>query len=218
MKDGKIVREETAGVIEPVEDGVPDMNPLLCQMGLARSRELDAPDRLRYPLRRAGERGEGKWERISWDEALEEAADAILDAIEEVGPEAIVMEMSPQIAASMPGARFMSTLGGTTLDVESTINDFLTGLQQTFGKFSFAPSIGDTFHCDFILNFHSNPAYTAIPMHHYMTEARYRGAELALISPDVNPSHGHMDYHVRFATAQTPPWPWRCARSSSPRG
>jgi DMSO reductase family type II enzyme molybdopterin subunit len=196
VKDGRIVREETAGVIEPVEPGVPDMNPLLCQKGLAWSRELDAPDRLRHPLRRVGERGEGRWERISWDEALSEVADAILDAIDEVGPESVVMEMSPEISASVPGSRFMTILGGQRFDVDATINDFLTGLQQTFGKFSFSPSIDDTFHCDCILIWHSNPAHTQIAQFHYMVEARYRGAELALISTDVSPSHSHVDYHV----------------------
>ncbi len=196
VKDGKVVREEAAGVIEPVEDGVPDMNPLLCQRGLAWSRELYAPDRIRFPLRRTGERGEACWERISWDEALGELSDAILDAIEEIGPQAVVMEMSPELAASTPGSRFMGVLGGTSLDVDATINDFITGLQQTFGKFSFSPSIDDGFHSEFSLVFHSNPAHTMIPMFHYMTEARYRGKELALVSPDVSPSHSHVDYHV----------------------
>jgi DMSO reductase family type II enzyme molybdopterin subunit len=195
-KDGRVVREEVAGVIEPVEDGVPDMNPLLCQRGLAWSRELYAPDRIRYPLRRVGERGEGRWERISWDEALRETADAILDAIEEIGPQSVVMEMSPELAASTPGSRFMGTLGGTNFDVDGTINDFVTGLQQTFGKFSLSPSIDDGFHSEFSLVFHSNPAHTMIPMFHYWTEARYRGKELALVSPDVSPSHVHADYHV----------------------
>jgi anaerobic selenocysteine-containing dehydrogenase len=196
VKDGKVVREETAGVIEPVEEGVPDMNPLLCQRGLAWSRELYAPDRIRFPLRRAGERGEGRWERISWEEALAETADAILDAIEEIGPQSVVMEMSPELAASTPGSRFMGALGGTSLDVDATINDFVSGLQLTFGKFSFSPSIDDSFHSEFSLVFHSNPAHTLIPMFHYMTEARYRGKELALVSPDVSPSHSHVDYHV----------------------
>jgi DMSO reductase family type II enzyme molybdopterin subunit len=196
VKDGKVVREETAGVIEPVEPGVPDMNPLLCQKGLAWSQELYAPDRLQYPLRRTGERGEGRWERISWDEALEETADAILDACEEIGPESVVMEMSPEIGASVPASRFMGALGGVSFDVDATINDFITGLQQTFGKFSFSWSIDDTFHSDCILIWHSNPAHTGIGGFHYLTEARYRGAEIVLISTDVSPSHSHVDYHV----------------------
>src|SRR3990172_5451066 len=81
-KDGKVVFEEAAGV--------PDMNPMICQKGLAWSRQEDAPDRILHPLRRAGARGEGRWKRISWDDALAETADAILDAIAEVGPEALV--------------------------------------------------------------------------------------------------------------------------------
>jgi anaerobic selenocysteine-containing dehydrogenase len=175
VKDGKVVREEAAGVLETVEPGVPDMNPLVCQKGLAWSLEHDAADRLRYPLRRAGERGEGRWERISWDEALGETADAIVDAIEESGPDSVLMEMGTSISALPPSSRFMGILGGTVL-------------QQTFGKFSFTPSVDDTFHCDCIVFWHCNPAHTQISTFHYYVEARYRGAELVLISTDVSPS------------------------------
>jgi DMSO reductase family type II enzyme molybdopterin subunit len=196
IKDGEVVREEAAGVLETAEPGVPDMNPLVCQKGLAWSRELRGPERLLHPMRRAGERGEGRWERITWDEALGEVADAMLDAIEEVGPESIVMEMTPQIAAVPASSRFMRTLGGTVLDVDATINDFFTGHQQVFGKFSFAASVDDGFHSELILIWHSNPAHTMIPSFHYLVEARYRGAEVALVSTDVSPSHSHVDYHL----------------------
>jgi anaerobic selenocysteine-containing dehydrogenase len=196
VKDGKVVREEAAGVVPTVEAGVPDMNPMICQKGLAWSVEQDAEDRIPTPMRRAGERGEGRWQRISWDEALREVADAMIDAIEDVGPEAVVMEMSPEIAATQPSSRFMNALGGQVLDVDATINDFFSGYQQTFGKFSFTASIDDNFHCDLILIWHSNPAHTLIPAYHYNCEARYRGAEVALISTDVSPSHCHVDYHV----------------------
>ena len=196
VKDGRVVREEAAGVREQVEPGVPDMNPMICQKGLAWSLEMEAPDRIKYPLRRVGERGEGRWERISWDEALSETADAMLDAIEEIGPESLVHEVSPQIAVSGPASRFMNILGGQVLDVNATINDFHTGYQQTFGKSSFTHSSDDTFHSDVILIWHSNPAYTNLPWFHYMTEARYHGAEVILISTDVSPSHSHVDYHI----------------------
>jgi thiosulfate reductase/polysulfide reductase chain A len=48
---------------------------------------LNAPDRLKYPLKRKGARGEGKWERITWDEALETMARTIMDIREKYGPE-----------------------------------------------------------------------------------------------------------------------------------
>jgi anaerobic selenocysteine-containing dehydrogenase len=38
---------------------------------------LYAPDRLQYPMKRVGERGEGRWKRISWDEALTTIADKL---------------------------------------------------------------------------------------------------------------------------------------------
>ncbi|NMA67801.1 MAG: molybdopterin-dependent oxidoreductase [Desulfitobacterium sp.] len=47
------------------------------------------PDRLNYPLKRVGERGEGKWERISWDQAMDEIAEKLLKIREEFGPEAV---------------------------------------------------------------------------------------------------------------------------------
>jgi anaerobic selenocysteine-containing dehydrogenase len=48
------------------------------------------PNRLLYPMRRTGARGEGKWARVSWDEALEEMAERLAQVRQKYGPEAIV--------------------------------------------------------------------------------------------------------------------------------
>ncbi|MFH2044687.1 MAG: molybdopterin-dependent oxidoreductase [Pseudomonadota bacterium] len=45
-----------------------------CKKGLAAAELIYHKDRLRYPLKRVGKRGEGKWERIAWDEAMEDIA------------------------------------------------------------------------------------------------------------------------------------------------
>ncbi|MEK7248733.1 MAG: molybdopterin-dependent oxidoreductase, partial [Chloroflexota bacterium] len=91
-KDGIVWREEQAAVYPQIEEGVPDMNPRGCQKGACFSRVMYGAERLKYPLKRAGERGEGKWQRLSWDQALTEVADAMLDAVEESGPETIIYE------------------------------------------------------------------------------------------------------------------------------
>ena len=49
------------------------------------------PYRLKYPLKRAGEKGEGKWKRISWDEALDTIAQKMKEAIEKYGPFSIAI-------------------------------------------------------------------------------------------------------------------------------
>jgi len=194
--NGQILREEQAATFETVEEGVPDFNPMGCNKGACWSQQLYQGDRLLYPMRRAGKRGEGKWERISWDQALEQIADAMLDAIRKDGPESIVREGTPEVAAVLPTDRFFHIIGGRMLDLHPSFNDFSIGLHETFGKWNPVSSADDWFHSEFIMIWHMNPAFTRIPFYHFMLEARYHGAEVVSISPDLNASHMHSDYHV----------------------
>jgi anaerobic selenocysteine-containing dehydrogenase len=73
-------------------EGDPD-SPLnrgtICAKGLAQIEKLNHPDRLKYPMKRTGERGEGKWNRISWDEALGTITEKISEIIKGDGPRTI---------------------------------------------------------------------------------------------------------------------------------
>ena len=60
-----------------------------CFKGRVSADRLTHPDRLRHPLKRAGERGEGKWERISWDQALDETAENLNRIKEKHGARAV---------------------------------------------------------------------------------------------------------------------------------
>ena len=64
VKDGRVIKVEG-------DPSSPTTRGVLCAKGLASVSLLYHPERLHHPLKRAGERGEGRWERISWDEALE---------------------------------------------------------------------------------------------------------------------------------------------------
>ncbi|HNM77635.1 MAG TPA: molybdopterin-dependent oxidoreductase, partial [Tepidiformaceae bacterium] len=189
-RGGEIMFEEPAAVFDQIQEGVPDMNPMACQKGSAWSAQLDSPDRLLYPMRRKGERGAGEWERISWDEALEEVADAVIEAIDYEGPESVVFEETVEggLLAQAAYLRFAGLIGATTLDANGLINDFPAGHHITFGKFSCASSVDDTFHSELILIWHSNPSYTSIPYAHFITEARYHGSRVVCIAPDYSPS------------------------------
>ena len=72
----------------------------ICPKGVASPEFLDHPDRLLYPLRRVGERGENQWERISWDEALDEMTERLSSIKQESGapPEWSVDGESQQVA------------------------------------------------------------------------------------------------------------------------
>ena len=57
----------------------PTSRGYICPKGAASFELLYHPDRVLHPLRRKGKRGENKWERISWDEALDEMADKLAE-------------------------------------------------------------------------------------------------------------------------------------------
>lgn len=196
VRDGVVWREEQAGSFRTIEEGVPDFNPMGCQKGACWSQSLYGPDRLLYPLKRVGERGEGKWQRVSWDDALADIADAIVDAIETPGPHTVVHEGTPEYATVGPTGRFFNTIGGRGIDAQGSFNDFSIGLYETYGKFSPVSSADDWFHSELVLIWHMNPVFTRIPFYHFIAEARYNGAEVVNISPDINASHTHADYQV----------------------
>jgi anaerobic selenocysteine-containing dehydrogenase len=54
-----------------------------CAKGPATINQVNDPERILYPLRRAGKRGEGKWERVSWDEVLDDLGERIRKALQE---------------------------------------------------------------------------------------------------------------------------------------
>ena len=72
-KNGVVMREEQSKDT-PKLNGIPEYNPRGCNKGDCASDYIYSPHRIKYPLIRVGERGEGKWRRVSWDEALEYAA------------------------------------------------------------------------------------------------------------------------------------------------
>ena len=86
IKDGKLVKIE----------GDPD-HPMnqgrLCARALAMTQYVDHPDRLRYPVKRTGKRGEGKWLRITWAEAFDLIEEKMNTIREEHGPESMVFNV-----------------------------------------------------------------------------------------------------------------------------
>lgn len=87
VKDGRIVRIET----DPTEDGEHNRGIRACLRGRSMRQYVYSPDRIKYPMRRipGTARGEGKFERISWDEALDTVAKEWLRVLDTYGPEAV---------------------------------------------------------------------------------------------------------------------------------
>ncbi|MBW1801453.1 MAG: molybdopterin-dependent oxidoreductase [Deltaproteobacteria bacterium] len=83
VKDGKLIKVEG-------DERHPWNQGRSCPRVLALTQYMYHPDRLTYPLKRVGERGEGKFERISWDEAFDTVESKLKAIREESGPESVI--------------------------------------------------------------------------------------------------------------------------------
>ena len=129
VKNGVPMREEQVSEY-PQLPGIPDMNPRGCQKGAVYCSWVKQPDFLKYPLKRVGERGERKWKRISWDEALTEIADKMIDTTLQRGPGNICIPKRPFAVISNTGyTRLANLLGGIKPDVSSMTGDLYPGIQ-----------------------------------------------------------------------------------------
>ena len=207
VKDGIVWREEQNATYEQSFADVPDFNPRGCPMGCVYSSVMYDPTRVKYPMKRAGKRGEGKWERITWDQALTEIADKLIDVAETDGSDCIVYDNGTTnldfgIGSPMESHLFATGLGSTTIDSYAGVGDLPTGLIQTWGLYMSEGTADDWFLSDYILIWIGNPSYTKVPEAHFMWEARYRGAKVVSIAPDYNASTIHADrwLNVRFGT------------------
>ena len=106
--DGKVRSMETDST------GDADFQARACLRGRSMRKWLNHPDRLLYPMKRVGKRGEGRFERITWDEAIGIVADKLRWVYREYGPEAVYVNYATGMYSTTgrPGNRLLALLGG----------------------------------------------------------------------------------------------------------
>ncbi|MCW5976795.1 MAG: molybdopterin-dependent oxidoreductase [Bryobacteraceae bacterium] len=201
VRDGVMIREEQAADYPRISQDLPDYNPRGCQKGACFVEYVYGPQRLRSPLIRAGERGEGKWRKATWDEALTLIAEKLLDNIYNYGPDtntyfSVIPAMSP--VSFCAGSRFAHYTGGVFCSFYDWYCDLPPGEPLTWGVQTEACECADWFNAKYIVLWGSNISQTRIPDAHFAFEARYNGAKLVCISPDFNSSSIHADLFLQI--------------------
>jgi nitrate reductase alpha subunit len=145
---------------------------------------VDDPQKARLYRR---QRGKGGFVRASWDEAVEMIAAAHVHTIRRYGPDRVV-GFSPIPAMSMAsyaaGSRFLSLIGATILSFYDWYADLPPAAPQTFGDQTDVPESGDWWNAGYLVIWGTNLPTTRTPDAHFMTEARYRGQKVVVVSPD----------------------------------
>ncbi len=159
----------------------------LCIKGLAAVETLYHPNRLKYPLKRAGARGEGKWQRISWDEALGAIAQAMNQAKEKWGPESVVFSHGDPKGFEHYLVRLCNVFGTpnvcdtrTICSVPRRLGATITYGYSTIGTDS-SPDLDYPPAC--VVMWGANIAYTHPPNYVRLQKALNDGTKLIVIDP-----------------------------------
>lgn len=195
VKNGLVWREEQQGEYGRSGEDTPDYGPRGCQKGTRHSKYMYGRQRVLYPMKRAGPRGSGRWERISWEQAASEIADKFIEHAVHSGPGSISFAMGTAMivkrATFSALFRFANATGIVMPETFAGVGDLPVGAYMTLGNSLPGDNMAAVYKSKCVLVWASNPAVTRIPDAHFFWEARYNGTEVVTIAPDFNASAIH---------------------------
>ncbi|MDE8565444.1 molybdopterin oxidoreductase family protein [Anoxybacillus rupiensis] len=191
-QDGKIVKIQ-GDPDHPVTKGN------ICNKVRNMTERIYDPKRLKYPLKRTGAKGEGKFTRISWDEAMETITAKWKELIETEGPESILPYSfygnMGRLSAEGMDRRFFHRLGASLLDRTICSSAGSEGLQYTMGG-GFGTDPEDTIHAKLIIFWGINAVSTNMHQVVLAQKARKNGAKIIVIDVHKNQTGQFADWFI----------------------
>ncbi len=155
-------------------------------------------DRLLYPQRRIGKKGEGRFTRISWDEALDEFASRIRQISDANGPESILPYCYAGTMGIMESAHTLAlfrAIGASELDHTICASTAGTAWEMNYGPAKLGPDPKDAVHARCIVLWGINLLRSNSHFVPFLKEARKRGAKILHIDPYRNETSRFADEH-----------------------
>ena len=186
------------GVLVEIEDGKvtkiegdpkhPFSRGSICQKGREYYKFTYHPDRVKYPLKRAGNKGEGKWETITWEQALREIAAKVNEVKNKYGPSSIAVMHGTGPRASPPASHHLANSLGTpnvvSVDLHICMVPAKVGDILTFGESISMEQGPDYLSSKCILVCGANPLISHLPRGMDILEAKQKHqAKLIVIDP-----------------------------------
>jgi anaerobic selenocysteine-containing dehydrogenase len=191
-QDGKIVKIQ-GDPNHPVTKGN------ICNKVRNITERIYDPKRLKYPMKRTGAKGEGKFERISWDEAIETITAKWKELIETEGPESILPYSfygnMGRLSAEGMDRRFFHRLGASQLDRSICSSAGSEGLKYTMGG-GFGIDPEDTIHSKLIIFWGINAVSTNMHQVVLAQKARKNGAKIIVIDVHKNQTGQFADWFI----------------------
>lgn len=193
VEDGRVTQIEGARR-HPLTAG------FLCSKVGRYHRHVYAPERLRYPMVRDGERGSGAFRRVSWDEAFERVAGRLREVRDEHGGEAILPfcygGSNGALTQDAVDARLFRRLGASRL--LRTVCAATSG-RAARGLYGRMPGVEprDFIAARLVVVWGQNPSVSSIHLVPLILEAKQRGAKLVVVDPRETPLAKKADLHLQ---------------------
>ncbi len=159
------------------------------------------PERPLYPMRRAGPKGSGRFERVSWEEALDAIAERLREVIDRHGPEAVL----PYHYAGTMGLHqyehplaFFRAIGASALDTTICATAGSAAWEATYGAPRYGIDPEDVPKARFIFLWGINSLHTNTHLTPLLKEARHNGAKIVHVDPYANLTSRFADEHVKL--------------------
>ena len=199
VKDGEVLWVDTYS--NPTND-LDDPQPRACLRGRSYRRWMNNPDRINYPMKRVEgtKRGDGQYEQISWDEALQTIAEKLRYVIDTYGNEAVYNNYATGVSATTarPINRLMNLLGGRL----SYYGSYSTAEISWITPYVYGSTSGSTLSAmedsDLVLCFGSSPTETrqggAVSHHDWVRARENTAGKVYMIDPRMSDSNqGHSE-------------------------
>ncbi|MFH1123078.1 MAG: molybdopterin-dependent oxidoreductase, partial [Pseudomonadota bacterium] len=162
----------------------------MCSKPTAAAEFHDHPDRVNYPLKRVGRRGEGKWERISWGRAMDEMAEKLTRLKEDFGAETLAIGRGTYRTYYWPLVRFQHLFGTPNLYSPGQIcfcNTWSTHV-ATYGAFAAARSAMHHPKAGCVVLWGFNPRESYPVVWRALLDLKKKGAKLITVDPRRTPA------------------------------
>ena len=179
-----------------------------CAKGAAIREHAHGERRLKYPMKLVG----GKWQRITWDQAITEVGDKLLDIRKNAGPDSVFWQGSAKFSNEQAYLlrKFAALWGTNNIDHQARIchSTTVAGVAQTWGYGAMTNSYNDIHNTKNIFLIGGNPAEAHPVSLLHLLKAKEQGAPLIVADPRFTRTAAHADEYVRLRPGTDIPLIW----------
>ena len=206
------------GIIAEIQDGVwtgqePDFDSPFnlgghCAKGASVREHGHGDKRLKYPMKKSG----GKWQRVSWDQAIEEIGDKLLQIREQHSPDSVYWLGSAKFSNEQAYLyrKFAAMWGTNNVDHQARIchSTTVAGVANTWGYGAMTNSYNDMHSCKAMFFIGSNAAEAHPVAMQHVLRGKENGAKLIVVDPRFTRTAAHADQFIRLRSGTDVPLIW----------